>query len=423
LISSTPSASLCALCVPCLVGVDEIKGAKKFYGWPEDSSFLVPEGVYQHFNEGIGVRGAKLNAEWKKTFADFRTTHAELATEIDHIIARTMPEGWDKDLPVFPADPKGVASRDASGTVINAIAKACPWFIGGSADLAPSTKTTIKDALSLEGKTPGGRNMHFGIREHGMGAAVNGLALGGLRAFGSTFLVFSDYMRPPIRLSALMELHNFNVFTHDSIGVGEDGPTHQPVEHLVGLRSIPGLFTFRPADANEVTETYRVVMNLTHNPAALVFSRQALPTVDRSVYASAKGVAKGAYVLADAADGKPQVILIGTGSEVGLCVQTYETLKAEGIGARVVSMPCWELFEKQDQAYRDSVLPPEIRARVTVEQAAVMGWDRYAGASGSIIGMHTFGSSAPLKDLLTKFGFTPEKVLEAARHQIALHQS
>ena len=306
--------------------------------------------------------------------------------------------------------------------MINAIAKACPWFIGGSADLAPSTKTTIKDALSLEAKTPGGRNMHFGIREHGMGAAVNGLALCGLRAFGSTFLVFADYMRPPIRLSALMELHNFNVFTHDSIGVGEDGPTHQPVEHLVGLRSIPGLFTFRPADANEVTETYRVVMNLTHNPAALVFSRQALPTIDRSVYASAKGVAKGAYILADAPDGKPQVILIGTGSEVGLCVEVYETLKAEGVGARVVSMPCWELFEKQDQAYRDSVLPPAIKARVTVEQAAVMGWDRYAGASGSIIGMHSFGSSAPLKDLLTKFGFTPDKVLEAARHQIALHK-
>lgn len=404
------------------LGVDEIKDAKKFYGWPEDSQFLVPEGVYAHFNEGIGARGAKLNAEWKKTYAAFRSTHPDLASEIDHIIARTMPEGWDKDLPVFPADAKGVASRDASGTVINAIAKACPWFIGGSADLAPSTKTTIKDALSLEGKTPGGRNMHFGIREHGMGAAVNGLALGGLRAFGSTFLVFSDYMRPPIRLSALMELHNFNVFTHDSIGVGEDGPTHQPVEQLVGLRSIPGLFTFRPADANEVTETYRVVMGLTHNPAALVFSRQALPTVDRSVYASAKGVAQGAYVLADAPNGKPQVILIGTGSEVGLCVGAFEALKAEGIGARVVSMPCWELFEQQDQAYRDSVLPPAIKARVTVEQAAVMGWDRYAGASGSIIGMHTFGSSAPLKDLLTKFGFTPEKVLEAARHQIALHK-
>ena len=404
------------------LGEDEIRGAKTFYGWPEDSNFLVPEGVTAHFDKGIGQRGAALNAAWKASFTAFKATHAELASEIEHIEARTLPTGWDKDLPVFPTDAKGVASRDASGTVINAIAKSVPWFIGGSADLAPSTKTTIKNALSLEGKSPGGRNMHFGIREHGMGAAVNGLALCGLRAFGSTFLVFSDYMRPPIRLSALMDLHNFNVFTHDSIGVGEDGPTHQPVEQLVGLRSIPGLFTFRPADANEVTETYRVVMNLTHNPAALILSRQALPTVDRSVYASAKGVAKGAYVLADAADGKPKVILIGTGSEVSLCVGAYEALKAEGIGARVVSMPCWELFEKQDQAYRDSVLPPAIKARVTVEQAAVLGWDRYAGASGSIIGMHTFGSSAPLKDLLTKFGFTPEKVLEAARHQIALHR-
>jgi transketolase len=402
-------------------GPEEIKGAKRAYGWPEDAQFLVPEGVSAHFDDGIGRRGAALNAAWKKTLAGYRSTHPNLAAEIDHILARTMPIGWDEALPTFPPDAKGVASREASGIVINAIAKVCPWFIGGSADLAPSTKTTIKDALSLEGKTPGGRNMHFGVREHGMGAAANGMALAGLRAFGSTFLVFSDYMRPPIRLSALMELHNFTVFTHDSIGVGEDGPTHQPVEQLVGLRSIPGLLTFRPADANEVVETYRVVMNLTHNPAALVLSRQALPTLDRTRYASARGVEKGAYVLADADDGKPKVLLIGTGSEVSLCVGAYEALKSEGIGARVISMPCWELFERQDQAYRDSVLPPEIKARVTVEQAAVMGWDRYAGASGAIIGMHTFGSSAPLKDLLEKFGFTPQKVLEAARRQIAIH--
>jgi transketolase len=403
------------------LGEAEIRGAKKFYGWPEEAQFLIPEGVRAHFDEGIGARGAALNAAWTKTFAEYKATHPELADEIALILARKMPAGWESILPVFPADAKGVASRDASGTVINAIAKVCPWFIGGSADLAPSTKTTIKDADSLEAKTPGGRNMHFGIREHGMGAVVNGLALGGLRAFGSTFLVFSDYMRPPIRLSALMDLHNFTVFTHDSIGVGEDGPTHQPVEHLAGLRAIPGLLTFRPADANEVAETYRVVMNLTHNPAALVFSRQALPTVDRAVFASAKGVEKGAYILADAPDGKPSVILVGTGSEVQLCVGAYEKLKADGIGARVVSMPCWALFEMQDQAYRDSVLPPDIKARVCVEQAAALGWDRYAGASGAIIAMHSFGSSAPLKDLLTKFGFTPEKVLEAARHQIALH--
>ena len=387
-------------------GVEEIKGAKKAYGWPEDASFLVPDGVTAHFDEGMGRRGAALNAAWKKTFAAYRQTHGEMASEIDHIIAKTMPAGWDKALPVFPADAKGIASRDASGQVINAIAKVCPWFIGGSADLAPSTKTTIKDAESLGTTTPGGRNMHFGIREHGMGAAINGMSLAGLRAFGSTFLVFSDYMRPPIRLSAIMELPNFTVFTHDSIGVGEDGPTHQPVEHILSLRCIPGLFTFRPGDANEVAESYRVIMHLTHNPATLILSRQALPTIDRSKYASARGVEKGAYILADAEDGAPQVILMGTGSEISLCVGAYEALKAEGIGARVVSMPCLELFEKQDQAYRDNVLPPAIKARVTVEQATVIGWDRYAGASGSIIGMHTFGASAPLKELLKKFGFT-----------------
>ena len=402
-------------------GVDEIRGAKKAYGWPEDSSFLVPDGVRAHFDEGIGRRGAELNAAWKKTLESFRTTHKELADQIDHINKRTMPDGWDTVLPVFDADAKGVASREASGKVINAIAKVCPWFIGGSADLAPSTKTDIKGEESLEAKTPGGRNMHFGIREHGMGAVCNGMALAGLRAFGSTFLVFSDYMRPPIRLSSLMDLHNFTVFTHDSIGVGEDGPTHQPIEQLVSLRCIPGLLTIRPGDANEVSEAYRVIMNLSHNPAVLILSRQAMPTLDRTTYKSARGLEKGAYILADADDGKPQVILMGTGTEVSLCIGAYEALKAEGIGARVVSMPCWELFERQDQAYRDSVLPPSIKARVTVEQASVMGWDRYAGASGSIIGMHTFGSSAPLKDLLTKFGFTPEKVLEVARHQIKIH--
>ena len=404
-------------------GEDEIKGAKKAYGWPEDAQFLVPDGVREHFDENIGKRGAELSAAWHKTFADYRKSHGELATEIDHILAKTMPEGWDKDLPVFEPDEKGVASRESSGIVINAIAKVCPWFIGGSADLAPSTKTTIKDAESLEAKTPGGRNMHFGIREHGMGAICNGMALAGLRAFGSTFLVFSDYMRPPIRLSSLMELHNFTVFTHDSIGVGEDGPTHQPIEQVPSLRMIPGLLTFRPGDANEVVETYRVVMNLKHNPAVLVFSRQAMPTLDRTKYKSARGVEKGAYVLADADDGKPQVILMGTGTELSLCVGAYEALKKDGIGARVVSMPCIELFDRQDQAYKDSVLPPAIKARVSVEQAAVMGWDRYVGTTGSIIGMHSFGSSAPLKDLLKKFGFTPEKVLEAARHQIAINKT
>ena len=399
-------------------GEEEIRGAKKAYGWPEDAQFLVPDGVREHFDDGIGKRGAALNAEWKTLFSKYESANAELAGEIDHILAKTMPDGWDKALPVFPADAKGMASRVASGKVINAIAPHVPWFIGGSADLSPSTKTNIDGMKSLERDTPDGRNMHFGIREHGMGAVCNGMAVCGLRAFGSTFLVFSDYMRPPIRLSALMELHNFTVFTHDSIGVGEDGPTHQPIEQVPSLRAIPGLLTFRPGDANEVSETYRVVMEQKHHPSVLVFSRQNMPTLDRAKYASAAGVAKGAYILADAEDGKPKVILMGTGTELCLCVDAYEALKKEGIGARVVSMPCWALFEMQDQAYRDSVLPPSITARVSVEQAATMGWERYVGSAGEMIGMHSFGSSAPLKDLLKKFGFTPEAVLEAAKNQI-----
>ena len=334
-----------------------------------------------------------------------------------------MPTGWDKALPVFPADEKGMASRIASGKVINAIAPVVPWFVGGSADLAPSTKTNIDGMKSLERDTPDGRNMHFGIREHGMGAICNGMAVCGLRAFGSTFLVFSDYMRPPIRLSALMELHNFTVFTHDSIGVGEDGPTHQPVEQVPSLRAIPGLLTFRPGDANEVVESYRIILEQKHHPSVLILSRQNMPTLDRTKYESAAGVAKGAYVLADAEDGKPQVILMGTGTELTLCVGAYEALEKQGIGARVVSMPCWELFEMQDDAYRNSVIPPEIKARVSVEQAATMGWERYTGATGEMIGMHSFGSSAPLKDLLEKFGFTPDKVLEAAHNQIKLNKA
>ncbi len=404
-------------------GEDEIRGAKKAYGWPEDKSFYVPDGVREHFDAGIGKRGAALNEAWRKTFAAYRGKEPAVADEVDRILNRTMPEGWEKALPVFEPSEKGVASREASGKVINAIAKVCPWFVGGSADLAPSTKTTIEGKPSLSAKEPGGMNMHFGIREHAMGSVCNGLALSGLRAFGSTFLVFADYMRPPIRLSSLMDLHNFTVFTHDSIGVGEDGPTHQPIEQLLSLRCIPGLLTFRPGDANEVSETYRVVLNLQHNPAVLALSRQPMPTFDRTKYASARGVEKGAYILADAPDGKPAVILMGTGTEVGLCVGAYEVLAKEGIHARVVSMPCLELFERQDQGYRDHVLPPDITARVSVEQGTVMGWDRYAGSSGKIIGMHSFGSSAPLKDLLTKFGFTPEKVLEAAREQIKIHKA
>jgi transketolase len=402
------------------LGVEEVKLAKESYGWPNpDAQFLVPDGVYAHFQEGIGARGIRLHDEWTKTFAEYGRKYPAEAAEIGMILARKLPDGWDADLPTFPADAKGMATREASGKVLNAIAPKLPWLIGGSADLAPSTKTLIDGAPSLAPGVPGGRNLHFGVREHAMGAAVNGLALSGLKSYGATFLIFSDYMKPPIRLAALMELPLFHVFTHDSIGVGEDGPTHQPVEQLAGLRAIPGLITLRPADANEVTEAYRVILKLTHQPAALVLSRQALPTFDRSRFASAAGLARGAYVLADPPDGsRPQVILIGTGSEVQLCVAAYEALTGEGVAARVVSMPSFELFEHQDQAYRESVLPPECRARVAVEQAAAIGWDRYVGAEGTILAMHTFGASAPLKDLLTKFGFTTDAVLKAARSQI-----
>ena len=402
------------------MGAEEIRKTKKFYGWPEDAQFLVPDGVYDTFQEGIGKRGAALNAAWQKTFADFSQQDKKAANEIHQNLKRDLPDGWDKDLPEFAADAKGIATREASGKVLNAIATRVPWMVGGAADLAPSTKTklTFNDAGTLEKATRGGRNMHFGIREHAMGAIVNGMGLCHLRAFGSTFLIFSDYMRPPIRLAALMELPIFHVFTHDSIGVGEDGPTHQPVEQLLGLRAIPGLTVLRPADANEVREAYRVIMALKHAPALLVLSRQALPIVDRSRYGAASGLARGAYILADAADEKPQVILIGTGSEVALCLNVHEQLMTRGIGSRVVSMPSWELFEKQDKVYREKILPPHIRARVSVEQGSVIGWDRYAGSTGAIIGMHRFGASAPLKDLLIKFGFTPEKVIEAALDQI-----
>ena len=335
---------------------------------------------------------------------------------------RKLPENWDAELPAFAPDSKGLATRNSSGKVLNAIAEHYPWLIGGAADLAPSTKThlSFQGAGELEAGTPGGRNLHFGIREHAMGAIVNGLALSNLRAFGSSFLIFSDYMKPPIRLGALMELPVIYVFTHDSIGVGQDGPTHQPVEQLVALRAIPGLITLRPADANEVVEAWRVIIELEDRPACLVLSRQPLPTLDRTRYAPARGLRRGAYVLADAPDGEPDVILIGTGSEVSLCVEVYEELRRDGFSARVVSMPSWELFEQQDKAYRDSVLPPDVAARVSVEMGSVIGWDRYVGPSGAAVGMNTFGSSAPLKDLLAKFGFTPAKVLAAARRQIEM---
>jgi transketolase len=404
------------------LGEEEIRLAKRGYGWPEDAKFLVPEGVREHFGDGIGRRGRELRKAWIERFVSYRAKFPQLADEIDRMQSRELPKGWDADLPSFPPDPKGLASRDSSGKVVNAIARNHPWLIGGAADLAPSTKTrlTFEGAGDLEADQPGARNLHFGVREHAMGAILNGIALSKIRAFGSGFLIFSDYMKPPIRLAALMELPVIYIFTHDSIGVGEDGPTHQPVEQLIALRSIPGLITLRPADANEVAEAWRVIMGLMHQPACLVLSRQPLPTFDRTRYGSASGLSRGAYILADPTKGEPAVILIGTGSEVALCVDAFEQLEREGIPARVVSMPSWELFEQQDQAYRDRILPPDITARVSAEMGSVIGWDRYVGATGAKVGMHTFGSSAPLKDLLTKFGFTADKVLAAARDQIEM---
>ncbi|MEJ2375001.1 MAG: transketolase [Pseudolabrys sp.] len=403
------------------LGEEEIRLTKRGYGWPEEAKFLVPDGVREHFNFGVGRRGRQDRQTWMTRLEAYRIKYSDLADQLDRMQTGEMPDRWDADLPIFPADTKGIASRAASGTVLNAIAPNYPWLIGGAADLAPSTKTrlTFEGAGDLEAETQGGRNLHFGIREHAMGAILNGLALCKIRAFGSTFLTFSDYMKPPIRLGALMELPVIYVFTHDSIGLGEDGPTHQPVEQLIALRSIPGLITLRPADANEVTEAWRVIVGLKHQPACLVLSRQPLPTFDRTRYASAAGVGRGAYILADPEGGKPVVILIGTGSEVSLCLKAHDELKREGIRSRVVSMPSWELFELQDWDYRNRVLPPDVTARVSVEMGSVIGWDRYVGASGAKVGMQTFGSSAPLKDLLRRFGFTPEAILAAAREQIA----
>jgi transketolase len=397
-----------------------VRLAKRSYGWPEDAKFLVPDGVRDHFEQGVARRGRSLHKFWLELFDSYRQKFPDLADEVLRLQMRKLPENWDANLPAFSADPKGLATRDSSGKVLNAIAKRYPWLIGGAADLAPSTKThlSFEGAGELEASTPCGRNLHFGIREHAMGAILNGLALSNLRVFGSTFLIFSDYMKPSIRLAALMELAVIYVFTHDSIGVGEDGPTHQPVEQLVALHAIPGLITLRPADAIEVVEAWRVVIGLEDRPACLVLSRQPLPTLDRTRYAAASGLRRGAYILADALDGKPAIILIGTGSEVSLCVHVYEELKRDGVPARVVSMPSWELFEQQDRVYRDSILSPAVAARVSVEMGSVIGWDRYVGPAGTAIGMNTFGSSAPLKDLLAKFGFTPAKVLAAARRQI-----
>jgi transketolase len=399
------------------LGDEEVRLTKRSYGWPEDAQFLVPDGVYEHFAAGVGARGAQARQRWNDLFAAYRAQYPDLATEIEQMQRRELPAGWNRNLPAFPADAKGLAGREASGKVLNVLAQNIPWFLGGSADLGPSNKTTLtyEGAGDFQAGSPGGKNLHFGVREHAMAAIVNGLSLSKLRAFGATFFIFSDYARPAIRLAALMELPTIFVFTHDAMGDGEDGPTHQPVEHLASLRAIPGLVTLRPGDANEVVEAYRYVMQLRHEPAVLALSRQPLPTLDRVKYAAASGVARGAYVLGDGPGGSPELILIASGSELSLAVKAHEQLLAEGIRSRVVSMPSWNLFEHQTQEYRDSVLPPEVTSRVAIEQASTFGWERYVGPSGRVIGMKTFGASAPLRELQRKFGFEPGHVVAIAK--------
>jgi len=405
------------------LGEEEVRLVKRAYHWPEDAKFLVPDGVKEHFADGIGQRGAEARREWEAMFAKYRQDFPDLATEIDLMQRRELPAGWDRNLPSFPPDAKGIAGRDASSKVLNVFGQNIPWFMGGSADLASSNRTalTFPGAGDFEPGSPSGRNLHFGIREHAMMAIVNGLSLSKLRAYGSTFLVFTDYARPAIRLSAIMELPTILVCTHDAMGDGEDGPTHQPVEQLIALRAIPGLVVIRPADANEVVEAYRYILQLRHQPALLALSRQALPTFDRGKYASADGVARGAYVMADASGGSPEIILIASGSEVALVVQAHESLGAQGIRSRVVSMPSWDIFESQLQEYRDEVLPPAIKARLAVEQGSTLGWDRYVGPAGRVIGMKTFGASAPLKELDRKFGFEPDRVVAVALELLGRH--
>ncbi len=400
------------------LGEAELRGAKRNYGWPEDAKFLVPDGVRERFAQHMGERGRTLRDAWEAKFAEYKKQHPELADQLERMQRRELPQGWDAELPSYPADAKGMATRESSGKVLNAVAKHYPWLVGGSADLNPSTKTYLGFSTAMQPGEYSGRNIHFGVREHAMGSIVNGLALCKVRGYDSTFLIFSDYERPAIRLSALMELPTIHIFTHDSIGLGEDGPTHQPVEHLPSLRAIPGLVVLRPADANEVVEAWRTFLPLRHEPVALVLSRQAVPTLDRTKYAPASGVARGAYVLADC-EGTPEVILIGTGSEVHQCLAAYEQLKGEGVKVRVVSMPSWELFERQDEAYREQVLPSAVHARVAVEKAATFGWERWVGLRGAVVGMRTFGASAPLKALQQKFGFTVENVVKVARETMA----
>jgi transketolase len=401
------------------LGEDEVRLAKKFYGWPEDAHFLVPDGVLNHFQDGIGKRGRELSLKWNDLFGKYGQQFRDLADQINRMQRRDLPDGWDKDLPSFPADAKGLATRESSGKVLNALAKNIPWLVGGSADLATSNKTTLKDDGNFEAGNYAGRNFHFGVREHAMAASLNGMVLSKLRAFGGTFFNFTDYMRPSMRLAAIMEIPTVFVLTHDSIGLGEDGPTHQPIEQLASLRAMPNMIVMRPGDANEVVEAWKVIMQLKQNPVSLVLSRQALPTVDRSKYAPASGLAKGGYILADAQGGKPDVILIGTGSELQWCVAAYEKLTADGVKARVVSMPSTDIFDAQDDTYKMSVLPPAVKARVSVEAGSVFGWERYVGNQGAIIGMTTFGASAPLKDLMKKYGFTVDHVVQAAKDVLA----
>jgi len=399
------------------LGEAEVKLVKRNYGWPEDVKFLVPDGVYDQFRNGVGKRGKQAHAAWRNRFEEYKKQFPQLADQIERMLTGKLPDGWDKDLPSFAADPKGIATRESSGKTLNVLAKNIPWLIGGSADLAKSNKTnlTFDGAGEFYPNEYRGRNIHFGVREHAMGAIVNGMTLSKLRSFSATFFNFSDYMRPSMRLGALMEIPAIYIFTHDSIGLGEDGPTHQPVEQLASLRAVPNMMTLRPGDANEVVEAYKLILKHKHGPSSLVLTRQAVPTLDRTKYAPASGVGRGAYVLADAAGGKPDVILMASGSELSLCVDAYEKLKAEGLKARVVSMPCWELFEQQDAAYKANVLPQNVTARVSVEMGSTFGWERYVGAKGKMVGMHSFGASAPLKDVLKKFGFAADHVVAAAR--------
>jgi Transketolase len=406
------------------LGEDEVRLCKRAYGWPEDKTFFVPDGIYEHFAAGIGARGAEAHRKWTELFETYRAEYPDAAAEIELMQRRELPARWDRNLPVFAADPKGIAGRDASGKALNVLAQNIPWFLGGSADLGPSNKTILSydGAGDFQADNPAGKNLHFGIREHAMGAIVNGLSLSKLRPYGATFFIFSDYARPAIRLSALMELPTIFIFTHDAMGDGEDGPTHQPVEHLASLRAIPGLVTLRPGDANEVIEAYRYIMQLRHEPAVLVLSRQALPTLDRKKYAPASGVARGAYVVADAPVNDPEVILIASGSEVSLAVEAHEKLVSQGIRSRVVSMPSWDIFEHQTEEYRDTVIPPHVITRVAIEQASTFGWERYVGRRGCVIGMKTFGASAPLKELQRKFGFEPDQVVTIAKDLIVRNQ-